>query len=1028
MTLESWDLKDWNAALVRHFFLKEEEEPDLVEIHNLLVTEEQFKVICDALDPEEARKHFFLSLRAALRTGREPSPLVEDAVRLCENWNPLSLTEVPPFFAHIFAVCCAAALCEDPNDPVGVHINLRESVLEMDEETYAQPSFREFPQLIEAFAKWTRDNSDRYRILILPTREEIDDQRMSLIGQAVTLTFPRATDIARVTECLSDFIERGAEPTMQELPRMVESIRERSTGFGRVFRQKLDQFSALLRDRSYEEIARHPLWEAIRTSLLYERDADRLREPWLFAEPEFPDGYAFSILAPGQISMTDTSTFYPAGYETEWLPAAPGDRRSAERLLCGDSDMERRALHEAPRLIRRIRQGVLLFKPTMHAWMEVSRDRAYEDVQFALVRQGPLAAAYIEKFGGQSLHCSAPGWTLVAGSRPRLLLAQDPEGPLSGVSCLSPVPTTAGRRFSLSGGIKYGGEILGNGFRNPIVRVAQMANLRLLENDADPIPLQKEGDHWRLPRGLHLEGTFHLAGDPAGADLSTELTVVRFGPGPDRPLYPPPVAQNYLVEALGGFRSMADRPAYLPPSTEIADLSHLFRRSVRIGKNLGEFPPVSDSWDVGWALNWNGEGWKFDFIASGDTARCSGAECSCEEGTLARRITDLRPEGMAGSKPQRTRWREFLLKAKPLTPCAGRIRSALRPYMERPSNMPTLEGRSFCILPNLQSGRSTIQGAFSDSNHQNLLGIRRTVAALAHDRTSGLEYVDWIDAVRHFIGEAVSPFEMLRTWEESGRLSVFPQARWNRSKIFPEAPGLGLFTTLEGLHAIATGLWSPEQEMALETAFRGAGWSSRHAESIGGMAEPLLRWFGGGETSGVPLFLRDASSRESLQLKALNVNALLQEWGSNQYDAPGRPLPPFDEAESTDVPLLGVVNRHRRRNAPTFWSVPEHTGLWSYSRAFALALLAKAKSMEPFQAMGGQAIKTAHRQIHLPLPLARLAAWTGATIPGPIGLMHDRSSGWVYEFSSEAVRDEVLSTMVELLRHRTQPTLENSRA
>lgn len=1032
MVWKSWRLDDWNDALVRSYFRRTDDEFGIVETRHIVVTAEQFKLVTGDLsaDPQEAKNAFFQSLRAAILSSSQGS-LIKDAIDRLEDWNPTSLEVVPPFFAHLLSVCCAAAFCEDPDDATSVHGNLRDHLLHLDPDRYDQGSFVDFPRLFEEFTNWTARNSDRYRILILPSREEFSDGRMTLIGPAVTLTFPRTTDASLLSDCLADLALDGTELSIDQLPRIAHAISNRTGNFSGVFRKQFDQFSALLRARRYEDLGMHPMWNALMESFCREVVAEGLSGPWLFAESQFPEGFEFSLLSPLSAGAPVGAGGLPEGYATEWTAGTgmlPGE--TLRGLFGGSPQHVERLRKEAPQLWRKIDQGVLLFRSSSQDWLELARDRHYENVRLALLRQGDLAHAFLAAFGGSFLYSPFPGWALYGGTHPRLLSDKELEGVLGPVSCLNPIPLSTRRHHGLSGGIRYDGEYLGNGFRSPCVRSAILSGLDLECDGSEPIPFCNEGDRWSLPIGLRLQGEFRIEGQSIGREERLHLGTVRFGLGPDRPAFGEPVAQNHLAEGIQGFRGMSGRPPYLGPPEEIRDLSHLFIRDIRIGKQIGEFSPGPESHAIGWSLIWDGTGWRFDFIRSGDERRCSDPQCACPSELVGLRVGDLRPERMGESYLHRTRWRDFLLKATPANPCAGKVRGMVRGDIQRPKNLPHSSGTNFTTLPRLRPERSTFAIPISpgEVGMSGATELGRTLTALAQGRSTGIDLTDWTSAVRHHMGATVDPFGILRAWEECGRLTVAVQARYNRRRIFPEAPVLAVFRTLEGLQAVEVGLWSPEQKAYLADIFRANSWRSRISSPIGAAAEPLYHWLMGNEDEKVPAVVREACQRESIRLASFDPEALLRDWDVRQYDAAGRPIPDAEAVERNQVAGLGEIQRHLRRNAPTSWSVPGMLERWSYSRPLALAMLADSKGLAPFLPSGDHAIVTAHRQIHLPLPYGRLSAWTGPSLPGPEGGAGETNGGWAYEFPSPGVRDEILARAYVAVRRPPCLKLEECNA
>ena len=1035
MSWRKWTFFDWNGALIRHYFSRQDLDALIEFTRFLAITAEQLLLVAGdpPADPEEVKDAFFRTARERFDGVRADRSFLRDAIHENENWDPLSLELPPPFFAHLFLFCCAASFCEEPEDAASVHANLRDNILRVDADVYRRWQFDELPPLWVAFSDWTRRNSDRFKVLVLPKPPEYVDARMTRIGQAVSLAFPRAVDVRLIAECLSEFTVPGFEPSLEVLPTLVRRIHARIKEFGQTFRQRFEELETLLLQRRYSEIGLNPAWEAIREATGRDWSDQPSSGPQLFAARQIPEGFSFLLLSPIPDSDGITDGSMPEGFGKEWIGKSGDFQEPIARLFAMDARLAEDLREENPRMVRLLAQGVLLFRPRSDGWYELTSDRAYEDVGFALVRKGELAKAFVGRFGGICTLSPFLDWDMIECPRVSLVTDDDLASPLASVSCLHMVPQTERKARLVSfGGIRYDDIYLNNGFRMPRFRCLGIDRLNIERPGEMPIFLERAGDVWFVsPKQPRLLGTYVLRGGFGAHPEEKVLGEVKYGPGPDRPEFPIQNTQNMLVEGPRGFRSLRSRPAYIGDAHSLKDLSHLFACNVYLGIDLGIFHLQKPMEMPAWELSWSGSEWRLDTHAPNCMEECPG-DCSrnghCSSTAFAQRLARFRPTGMSESKSLRRRWRDFLLKALPDNECSGRMRHHIRPALERPSGLTTIGTRDSGPPPRLMPAETSFcSQSVMDGTGSSMEDLGRTIAALGHSRISGIGIGDWIEAARHFLGSDANPFEVLRTWEECGLINVFLSARWNTRKLHPECPTIGFFGTLSGTHAVQMGLWTPEQETTVRAVFHGLGWKERTAKSISqGSISPMYRWEG--ECESIERNITDALKRESVRAASLDLDQLVKEWDRDQYDAPGRLAPQADEIIEQTIPELGTLLLHRRRNAPTFWSVPGGPRLWSISRERALAMLARQSGMEPFRKYGGNAIVTSHHQIRLPLPLARLSAWTGPSLPG--NARDPWGCGWVrvYEFPSQTARDMAFTTATDSMETQEYRHLETFHA
>lgn len=243
----NWSLADWNAALIRHIFMRPERAS--TSLSRIDTTGRLFGKVAGEVDGEIAKRRFIAAF------GNDPSRIKSQYI-----WSPsipaaTQRNGFPPTFAALYLTLLAAS-ADDSTFENGNFRN-RFSLL-LNSPDLATFGFGELPKLWLHFAEWTRSRQQSKRDcarLLLP-----NPQHEKLIGQSKRLAFPTYRDELQLRATL----KKSGLDSDASFTSVSSVVHKRLTSFSSNFREELTTFHRFVAKGRQLDAYESPFWGAIR--------------------------------------------------------------------------------------------------------------------------------------------------------------------------------------------------------------------------------------------------------------------------------------------------------------------------------------------------------------------------------------------------------------------------------------------------------------------------------------------------------------------------------------------------------------------------------------------------------------------------------------------------------------------------------------------------------------------------------------------------------------------------------------------
>ena len=489
----SWDAAAWSSALFVHFFATV--GADSQPVSRLSVSPEELARSAGASDADS--KAVLDAFLEAVRS--EPTEFraqLSTSSLVGGGWRS---ADPPPFLAHLFFTCYAAASLDKSTVNAGVFRERVRKLLKHSEGT-SYP-LTDLPKLWRALERWIarrRSEGAPYRALKLP-----DPGWLTLIGYSVRLAFPPRSDRLELVKLMGS-LDPNTVPTVTEV---LQLIGQRSEWFSTAFREVLDRARVAFTD-GVDAPELEALWSAavearslikeraptrsarVRYQLFLEEDELSRADPFLVASGSKPSarGVEFAPL--------DEESIDEYGFLVQTV--TDGSTSTIARLVLlgavsdGLPDYRHSPIHNA------VTQGVLLFSRNDNATWELVTNRPDEGRVRALVIDR-LSDSFRNLFASSKppgRPSKYAGWFDIGPFEMASVgdVTAHPTGDLSNVRCLQ--KTTIGVHITLSLGIHVDGGFLGTSGLFPAVRCAGATEVRLFavgpQADRARVPLVAE--------------------------------------------------------------------------------------------------------------------------------------------------------------------------------------------------------------------------------------------------------------------------------------------------------------------------------------------------------------------------------------------------------------------------------------------------------------------------------------------------------------------------------------------------------
>jgi len=826
-----------------------------------------------------------------------------------------------------------------------------------------------------------RGRGEPLRELVLP-----EPGGLSRIGHTVRLAFPSRRDQRLLVELLDESGLRGLEPPLVATVRAIE---------GR-FREFSDRFQAEYRDfqerlsRGVRGVASSPVWRAVRDASL--RGASGIRRTRqrfsLVCGPEDPLWMLVVLEAPtalkdeGWAARSMPSEQY-AGW-SHYLAASDaeteqeGADEAVAALFAGDL--------AAPPLGRVLEQGVLLFGERSGGIYELESSPPKGGSMLALVRNNELEGFLpaFRRHGTQEPFTteapSWPGWFQVGPVNAALAdwSGTDLE---ERIWCLQRHLGT--ERIRLRGRVRAGGGILGRGPVLPDVHV-DADSVVSIDSLGDEKSLVKVGEGvFRFPPH-DLEGAIVIEARDVNGETLCRSSYSFIARPTDHAFRRPSDPDRWRTEGAAVDVAVLDRDGENPSgfadrSEHPADPDLAPSDSVYLGPAIGQLS-IDPACGFDWVATREDGTWRLEFVGDENAP--------------------LEPEGKVGSKSNSRFWRKAF-KSGPTSrnERVDAIASAYRHHGNRSMEV-TDHGWPEVDLssPPLPATPSPVAACKT---------FEEVLAAIGCTR-SGVPEGELVALSGRIFGDVIgdrAPWEVLRAWQEAGRICAIAPLRWRGRRYFPIAPSLIAFREAHRVRAVLWGLTTEGLRERIAEKAHALGCNAREKRSLSPLVSPMLLLDGDGEPwieALVAALELDATRwlRPFAELVASPLEVVRKDlhppknyrlsgcWDSESGRFSGR----SGNVEPT-------LERWSRSDAGEFFLRREgddEVAWWSYSRNWALLAYYLESRTPIFEASSRAGLMRAIApSIHLPMELARWLAVRGPVLPGPTATGRDR---WKYRY------------------------------
>jgi hypothetical protein len=571
------ELDDWNKALYRHYF-SVPRQGSAEPVVRLYVTGEELEEARGlGCSGDEARTAFIEAVKTAI-AGRS---LAADAVRRRRRWSPDS-TAVPPFLSHLLLTCMAA---NDVAEDLRWTGNFRTRLCQI-LGTSSQPQLERLRDLWVELATWSVEQNRKAagcRPLRLPPIPH--SGHYSIIGYSLRLAIPTRRDQETLATVLKELRERGEEPGLRSVLRLVSPNIGRFTS---EFQHVFDEFVTSSRKQPAATLFHTAFWSAVREAVLFglEKPVGESMSEHVRLELEDDDGRFW-------LTLTCDSPISSVGLNSEPLPN-PRSSPFRYRLLDAESaslvgvllSSSKKASPLLSGIKTAVTEGILLFEegddyvftlarqlPSSGAIRMLVCERLKEDVRRALLR--PDLKPEITK-------SAYFGWSEWRGLNVEGLRQADLHRfpALAGVRSLR--VTIPPPEIKLRGGIRIGGSFVALLTALPLVEIAGASRVELVGGEALK-RLPDSDEIWSIPSTLapsSLIGTRRIVastGSGVLAEREIDFIATAFTTDYKQPLDP----SRWLVESTRiDTVPLSDFPSCVIPSAGTSGTSS--RRPLRV--------------------------------------------------------------------------------------------------------------------------------------------------------------------------------------------------------------------------------------------------------------------------------------------------------------------------------------------------------------------------------------------------------------------------------------------------------------
>jgi len=1000
VTWKEWTYGDWNLALLQHVFrakAKWQREP----VERILAAPDELLIVVKdtSASATEVVEAFVAAARANTpRNGKTFGSFCYDY----RGWTPAS--EAPPhFFGMLWLTCLAAHGHPDPKatfyqrmwDLLGKKDNLQRQV--------GDSSPVCFPPLWNDLQAWLavrNGKGEHFRTLLLPT----EVGRRTAIGQSWFLAFPHAEDRGKLARALWEEGLIGFEPPVHKVLRLLSDSR---WTFSKAFKEDLGDFQKAFAGGSVTARG-SAFWRAVRQEAMSpcvgqggtpRRGADSAGARLAVADTQ--DGFQ-----PLLCVVDDWKV--PKEYTTCALPEPIGDAVSFLRGIDGELDLPVEDAFVYGSLLnlahrKLVDQGLLLLREQSSAIFEVVSGSEAHGASVALVRND-LVDAFRRAFGGATADALLEGWTALTGCAVSIAEAL-PEGLERAHQLL---PTMFPRVISPSGGIRIDGGFLRALHFLPHLHADGAAEVVVEDEGGRRLPCvgaEEDGRiEWHLPdKSIPRNGAVLVAaswpGSPAGAPEEAEVRL-EFREDSNAVEYKPLPSGAYDTEACGEpeCQVRGGVPVELAVTTHEAsrsgDLFDLETQVRYLGPALGQMSRQrSDSFE------WMGLG-AFKrpevLVFIGDPASPTMPSQASADSPRARRHWR---EAFNNAESVVVRTTAGAYEPVSLHPKVEQALAAFRRHIKVPTGAPT------CPTEELSAEEEQLDGLVAPD-----AATDEAVAALAalSARRAGLGHKEVASVLGGLLPKRASGHEdflaiqqLIRAWTECGQIDVLREVSGGHQVVVARRPRIVLVRRGPSIEGRIVGLLNPSVRSRVQ------GVAARRHVSLSALEAPN-RW--------QPSVLRLRGSEAALAEVTSDLEFAPPEW---LHWPPTNGVAPkhFNVSETYNNLKRGLATSAYKLHQAWDWSSlgftrsalgePGHEGVVVqrrlaadrtaihvvlykgeefasfYTRNWALLVAYDLAGAHPFVRREGALVCRGISPVHLPLPISRLCALTGAGLPGP---------------------------------------------
>ena len=990
--------REWNALLFEHFLGGPRERT----VDRIGASAEELRAAANdpTTDAQEILEAFLDAVRAELPKGR-------GFCTYCLRSAKASAPEEPPrFFAMLWFTCLLAS--GYPESGGSFQKRFGRVIGTEDQCRYGKDQGGCLDELWERLVAWL-DAREGPKLVLPPP-----DHHKNVIGRSYYLAFPTRRDRSVLEDVLGGAQLVGFEPPI--LP-MIEALERARGRFSSDFRATLDNFldQFLRAGRDPKESA---FWRAIRSqsaSGLLDSASDGVQTAPLTFVASWDDDETLLVRLGSRSATSPTPgtqvrpLFQPVDGAEHYLTDESGSAgRIVERVLCGEFELPRG-------LASLVRQGVLVLVEESAGDFRLAVGEDVDGAELALVRSD-LVGDFLEIFGGEAEESRFRGWSEVQGCRVRQL-AHLPDGLVATTQLLQ---TTRAPIPRIVGGVRFGGgNYLWNPFFHPRIRSASASSVACrIGGTSIPCERSTEPGEWRMPAlaesvelpvTVDVRATFdtEFGGRAFQRVRETSLRLVARGQGCS---YKPVGSGRYWREGCRPEQSTQEGNSYVDSDlttgleSESADLLDLEPSARYLGRGLGEMGSEPDA-DFPWLV-------------------VGPKRTPTELVYLGDLDSAVAPDGgEALDRGDRRVWSQAFRSARRIVARSGsvyvtlaeddRLRDILSLYRRRAARRLAVQGHRVCA----SSIRLPLEEGLGHGSLEPTAATHQAVEALAAlgQARAGIPLKEALEVMSVLTGrqDYLLWQHLLRGWSEAGVLDLLRRQDRSETLVVPRSPrfvmvrrGLSVEARLIGLApddliAAVRGEWrGPVDWLAATTIFqprvlrvRGSDPDevARLSSHIGLLAPEWLHW---PDASRVPTNLAVHGDYEGMSHEA-PPDAYRKEanwdWSNMTFRRHPREVAPE---------LVAVERRrHPQRCSIYVVLVDGDPMIWSYLRSWALLHAAELREQHPFRWCAGGTFRSSGRSpLHLPLPLGRLCAVAGLSLPGPEVNQEGALSGYCYPF------------------------------